>query len=63
LFVFEDDWRSKAYLPVDFSLGASGLFHDGLEVINVPANNVTVLDEAHLATVAEYFNQCVRQFK
>ena len=63
LFVFEDDWRSKAYLPIDSSLGANGLFQDGLQVIQVPANNVTVLDETHLATVAEYFNQCVRQFQ
>jgi thioesterase domain-containing protein len=63
LFVFEDDWMSKAYLSSDNSLGASKLFTGGLEVINVPADNVTVMEEKHLVTVAGYFNKCLRQFR
>jgi hypothetical protein len=54
---------SKAYLSSDNSLGASKLFTGGLEVINVPADNVTVMEEKHLVTVAGYFNKCLRQFR
>jgi amino acid adenylation domain-containing protein len=63
LFLSQDDWMSKAYRPVDDSLGAARLFTGGVEVINVPGNHATVLSEAYLTTLAGYFNQCLEQFK
>lgn len=63
LFLSEDDWLSKAYRPLDDSLGASRLFTGGVEVINVPGNHATVLDEAYLATLARHFNKCLEQFR
>jgi amino acid adenylation domain-containing protein len=63
LFVSQDDWLSNAYRPLDDSLGASGYFTDGVEVINVPGNHVTVLNEDHLPELARHFNKCLEQFR
>jgi amino acid adenylation domain-containing protein len=63
LFLSQDDWLTNAYRPLDDSLGTRGLFTGGLQVINVPGNHVTVLDERHLAIAAGQFNKCIGQFR
>jgi thioesterase domain-containing protein len=63
LFLSQDDWLTNAYRPLDDSLGTRMLFTGGLQVINVPGNHVSVLDEPQLATLAERFNQCVGRFR
>jgi thioesterase domain-containing protein len=62
LFVSQDDWMSTAYRSLDDSLGASRVFTGGVEVINVPGNHVTVLNEAHLPVLAEHFGKTLKQF-
>jgi thioesterase domain-containing protein len=62
LFLSQDDWLTNAYRPLDDSLGTRKLFRGGLEVIKVPGNHVTVLNEPHLASLARSFNNCVAQF-
>jgi hypothetical protein len=61
LFVSRDDWQSKAYSQLDDSLGASGLFSGGMEVLNVPGDHVTVLDELHLSELAHCFHQALQK--
>jgi non-ribosomal peptide synthetase component F/thioesterase domain-containing protein len=63
LFLSQDDWLTNAYRPLDDSLGTRTLFTGGLQVINVPGNHESVLNEPQLATLAERFNKCVGQFR
>jgi thioesterase domain-containing protein len=63
LFVSQDDWMAKAYRPLDDSLGADRVFAGGVEVIDVPGNHVTILNEEHLPELAEKINQCLKQFR
>jgi thioesterase domain-containing protein len=63
LFLSQDDWLTNAYRPLDDSLGTRMLFTGGLQVINVPGDHVSVLDEPQLATLAERFNQCVGRLR
>ena len=57
LFISEDDWMSNAFRPKDNTLGASRVFTDGVEVVDVPGNHVTVLNEMHLPKLAEHYNR------
>lgn len=63
LFVSKDDWMTKAYRPLDESLGTREKFKDGLEMIDVPGNHVSVLNEPHLSVLAENFNKCLKRFR
>ena len=63
LLVSQDDWMSNAYRSLDDSLGASRVFTNGVAVINVPGNHVTVLNEEHLPTLAEHFGTCLNPFR
>jgi thioesterase domain-containing protein len=63
LFVSKDDWMTKAYRPLDESLGTREKFKDGLEMIDVPGNHVSVLNEPHLSVLAENFNKCLVRFR
>jgi len=63
LFLSQDDWLANAYRPIENSLGADRFFTGNVEVINVPGDHVTVLDETHLPELAEKFNQCLEQFQ
>jgi non-ribosomal peptide synthetase component F/thioesterase domain-containing protein/acyl carrier protein len=56
LFLSRDDWQSNAYRKIDNTLGAKKWFADGIEVIDVPGDHVTVLDEVHLPQLAITFN-------
>jgi amino acid adenylation domain-containing protein len=62
LFVSQDDWMSNAYRKLDDSLGANGVFTGGVEVVNVPGNHVTVLNDEHLPALAEQFEKSLKQF-
>jgi hypothetical protein len=62
-FLSQDDWLSNAYRPLDNTLGAGPLFAGGVEVVNVPGNHVTVLNEEHLPELGARFNQCLEQFR
>jgi amino acid adenylation domain-containing protein len=63
LFVSQDDWLSNAYRSLDDSLGSSKLFSDGMEVINVPGNHVTLLDEMHLPELARLVSKSLEQLR
>jgi amino acid adenylation domain-containing protein len=62
-FLSQDDWLSNAYRPLDNTLGAGPLFAGGVEVVNVPGNHVTVLNEEHLPELGARFNKCLEQFR
>jgi len=53
LFISKDDWLSNAYRQVDNSLGVAQWFSGKVEVMDVPGDHVTVLDEPLLPKVAE----------
>jgi len=55
LFVSRDDWLSSAYRGLDGSLGASRWFGGGVEILDVPGDHVTVLDEPHLLELARRY--------
>jgi thioesterase domain-containing protein/acyl carrier protein len=57
LFISQDDWMSNAFRPKDNTLGASRVFTGGVEVVDVPGNHVTVLNETHLPKLAEHYNR------
>jgi amino acid adenylation domain-containing protein len=63
LFVSREDWLANAYRPLDDSLGAGKMFSNGVEVIEVPGNHVTILNEEHLPELARQFNKCLEQFR
>ncbi|HEY2328632.1 MAG TPA: amino acid adenylation domain-containing protein, partial [Verrucomicrobiae bacterium] len=63
LFLSQADWLSNAYRPLDGTLGAGRLFAGGVEVINVPGDHVTVLNEEHLPELARQFDKCLEQFR
>jgi aspartate racemase len=63
LFVSQDDWLANAYRPLNDSLGADQYFTGGVDVINVPGNHVTILDEEHLPELARHFNKYLEQFR
>ncbi len=63
LFVSQDDWMSKMYRQQDDSLGTARYFKDGIEVVNVPGNHVTILDEPHLPELARQINKSLQQFR
>jgi len=48
---------------LDDSLGSSKLFSDGMEVINVPGNHVTLLDEMHLPELARLVSKSLEQLR
>jgi amino acid adenylation domain-containing protein len=53
LFVSREDWLSNAYRQMDNTLEAGRWFGGGVEVVDVPGDHVTVLDESHLAELAQ----------
>jgi thioesterase domain-containing protein len=63
LFISQDDWLSNAYRQLDDSLGVSRWFGGGVEIMDVPGDHVTVLDESHLPELAQCFNKCLKQFQ
>ena len=63
LFISQDDWLSNAYRQLDDSLGVSRWFSGGVEIMDVPGDHVTVLDEPHLPELAHCFNKCLRQLQ
>jgi amino acid adenylation domain-containing protein len=63
LLVSQDDWQSNAYRRLDDSLGTRRWFTEGVEVINVPGDHVTVLDEAHLDELARCFEHSLELLK
>ncbi|MEJ0090102.1 MAG: amino acid adenylation domain-containing protein [Limisphaerales bacterium] len=62
LYLSQDDWLSNAYRSLDDSLGAGKMFADGVKVINVPGNHVTLLDEGHLSELADSFKKSLETF-
>jgi amino acid adenylation domain-containing protein len=63
LFVSQDDWLSKAYRQLDDSLGASRWFGGGVEVMDVPGDHVTVLDEPRLPELAKCFRSSLEKLR
>jgi thioesterase domain-containing protein len=63
LFVSQEDWLSNAYRSLDDSLGSSKLFSQGIEVINVPGNHVTLLDETYLPELARLISKSLGQLR
>ncbi len=61
LFVPQNDWLSNAYRSLDDSLGSSKLFSNGIEVINVPGNHVTLFDEMHLPELGRLVSKSLDQ--
>ncbi len=57
LFVSKDDWESSAFRRIDNSLGAERFFTEGVKVMDVPGNHVTVLDEANLPELSLRFTK------
>jgi len=53
LFVSQEDWLSNAYRQLDGSLGTGKWYQGGVEIIDVPGDHVTVLDEPHLRELAD----------
>jgi thioesterase domain-containing protein len=56
LFLSQDDWESNAYRKIDNTLGTGKWFGGGIEVVEVPGDHVTVLEETHLPRLALAFN-------
>jgi acyl transferase domain-containing protein len=63
LFVSKDDWLSNAYRRLDDSLGTAQWFKDGVEVVEVPGDHVTVLDEPHLPELAQCYKICLEKLR
>jgi thioesterase domain-containing protein len=63
LFVSKDDWQSNAYRQLDDSLGTSRWFGGGLEVLDVPGDHVTVLDEPHLPELAQCYKKGLEKLR
>jgi len=63
LYLSQDDWLSNAYRSTDDSLGTDKMFTKGVEMINVPGNHVTILDEAHLLELADCFRKSLEPFQ
>ena len=63
LFVSKDDWLSNAYRRLDDSLGTAQWFRDGVEVVDVPGDHVTVLDEPYLPELAGHFRKGLEKFR
>ncbi len=62
LYLSQNDWLSNAYRSSDDSLGADKMFTDGVKIINVPGNHVTLLDEGHLSELADSFKKSLKTF-
>jgi aspartate racemase len=63
LFVSKDDWQSNAFRQIDISLGASRFFAGGVEVLDVPGDHVTVLDEPNLPQLAQCFQEGLERLR
>jgi amino acid adenylation domain-containing protein len=63
LFLSQDDWQANAYRPLDDSLGTSRFFTEGVTVINVPGNHVTILNETHLPELARRLEKSLAPFR
>jgi amino acid adenylation domain-containing protein len=63
LFLSRDDWQSNAYRKIDNNLGANRWFVNKVEVVDVPGDHVTVLDEKHLPELAQCFNDALRKIR
>ncbi len=61
LFVSRDDWESNAYRLVDNTLGTGRWFAEKVEVMGVPGDHVTVLDEKNLPELAFCYNDVLRK--
>jgi amino acid adenylation domain-containing protein len=57
LFVSREDWMAKAFSRHDKTLGAGKYFAGGVEVVHVPGNHVTILEESHLPELASHINR------
>ena len=57
LLLSRDDWRAKAFRQLDATLGASQWFGGGVEVLEVPGDHQTILDEPHLPELAQRCQQ------
>jgi amino acid adenylation domain-containing protein len=63
LLVSQDDWESNAYRQLDNTLGSGKWFADGVEVLNVPGDHVTVLDESRLPELASCYKTVLKKIK
>ena len=63
LLVSQDDWQSNAYRRLDDTLGTSQWFAEGVKVLNVPGDHVTVLDETRLGQLAQSFEHSLELLK
>jgi hypothetical protein len=63
LLVSQDDWESNAYRQVDNTLGSGKWFAGGVEVLNVPGDHVTVLDESRLPELASCYKTVLKKIK
>jgi aspartate racemase len=63
LFVSHEDWRSNAFRERDNSLGTSRFFAGGVEVLDVPGDHVTVLDEPNLPQLARRYEEGLKRLR
>ena len=63
LFVSKDDWLTRAYRQLDDSLGAGSWFGGGVEVLDVPGDHVTVLDEPRLPELARRYRDGLEKYQ
>jgi amino acid adenylation domain-containing protein len=61
LFVSRNDWLSNAFRQKDNTLGAGRWFSGGVEVMDVPGDHVTVLDESHLVELAQCYEKVLEK--
>lgn len=63
LFLSQDDWMANEYRRQDDTLGTRQYFACGVEVVNVPGNHVTILNEEQLPELTKRFCKCLEQLK
>jgi thioesterase domain-containing protein len=63
LFISEDDWLAAAYRKIDDSLGVARWMARGVEIMVVPGDHLTVLDEARLPKLAECFKKGLEKLR
>jgi thioesterase domain-containing protein len=63
LLISEDDWLSNAYRELDDSLGVGQWFAGEVEILDVPGDHVTVLDERHLSELAKRYQRVLERFQ
>ena len=61
LLLPEDDWAASAFRQQDPSLGAALFFKNGLKVVNVPGDHVSMLKDSNLQSLADAFALCAHE--